>query len=154
MTFPDTKVHVANMGPIWGRQAPGGPHVGPMNFVIWVEISFTNTEMGQVVEMISDWWQGSTYYVVTVNHMAVHDLLMQWGRTSTAILLPLYLWIFQLQQHKSQCHGATLSCHGICSTLVQRIPTHIPQCTILKQKWEHVSTFVTNWCIVWYLFDA
>ena len=24
------------MGPIWGRQDPGGPHVGPMNFAIWV----------------------------------------------------------------------------------------------------------------------
>ena len=34
--FPDSKVHVANMGPIWGRQDPGGPHVGPMNFTIWV----------------------------------------------------------------------------------------------------------------------
>ena len=32
----DTKVHGANMGAIWGRQDPGGPHVGPMNFVIWV----------------------------------------------------------------------------------------------------------------------
>ena len=32
---PDSKVHEANMGPIWGRQDPGGPHVGPMNFVIW-----------------------------------------------------------------------------------------------------------------------
>ena len=29
-------VHVANMWPIWGRQDPGGPYVGPMNFVIWV----------------------------------------------------------------------------------------------------------------------
>ena len=26
----------ANMGPIWGRQDQGGPHVGPMNFAIWV----------------------------------------------------------------------------------------------------------------------
>ena len=34
--FPDSKVHGANMGPIWGRHDPGGPHVGPMNFVIWV----------------------------------------------------------------------------------------------------------------------
>ena len=33
---PDSKVHEANMGPIWGRQDPGGPHVGPMNFAIWV----------------------------------------------------------------------------------------------------------------------
>ena len=32
---PDSKVHEANMGPIWGRQDPGGPHVGPMNFAIW-----------------------------------------------------------------------------------------------------------------------
>ena len=35
--FPDSKIHGANMGPIWGRQDPGGPHVGPMNFVIWVD---------------------------------------------------------------------------------------------------------------------
>ena len=26
-TCPDSKVHGANMGPIWGRQDPGGPHV-------------------------------------------------------------------------------------------------------------------------------
>ena len=32
---PDSKVHEANMGPIWGRQDPGGPHVVPMNFAIW-----------------------------------------------------------------------------------------------------------------------
>ena len=34
--LPDSKVHGSNMGPIWGRQDPGGPHVGPMNIVIWV----------------------------------------------------------------------------------------------------------------------
>ena len=32
---PDSKVHEANIGPIWGRQDPGGPHIGPMNFAIW-----------------------------------------------------------------------------------------------------------------------
>ena len=31
----DSKVHGAIMGPTWGRQDPGGPHVGPMNFAIW-----------------------------------------------------------------------------------------------------------------------
>ena len=31
--LPDNKDHGANIGPIWGRQDPGGPHVGPMNFV-------------------------------------------------------------------------------------------------------------------------
>ena len=33
--LPDSKVHRANMGPIWDRQDPWGPHVGPMNFAIW-----------------------------------------------------------------------------------------------------------------------
>ena len=27
---PDSKVHGANMGPIWGCQDSDGPHVGPM----------------------------------------------------------------------------------------------------------------------------
>ena len=36
--YPDSKVHGANMGPIWGRQDPGGPHVSPMNFAIWVAL--------------------------------------------------------------------------------------------------------------------
>ena len=37
--IPDSKVHGANVGPIWGRQVPGGPHVGPMNFAIWWHIT-------------------------------------------------------------------------------------------------------------------
>ena len=36
--YPDSNVHGANMGPIWGRQDPGGPHVGPMKLAIWVVI--------------------------------------------------------------------------------------------------------------------
>ena len=32
---PDSKVHAANMGPIWDLQGLGWPHVGPMNFAIW-----------------------------------------------------------------------------------------------------------------------
>ena len=35
--FPHNKVHGANMGPISGRQDPGGPQVGPMNFANWVD---------------------------------------------------------------------------------------------------------------------
>ena len=31
---PDIKVQGANMGPIWGRQDPGGLHVGPRNLAI------------------------------------------------------------------------------------------------------------------------
>ena len=46
--FPESKVHGTNMGPIWVLSAPDGPHVGPMNFAIWViiqcwqSVSFTH----------------------------------------------------------------------------------------------------------------
>ena len=33
-TDPNSKVHVANMGPTWVLSVPGGPHVGPMNLAI------------------------------------------------------------------------------------------------------------------------
>ena len=33
-SIPDSKIHGANMGPTRGRQDPGGPHDGPMNFAI------------------------------------------------------------------------------------------------------------------------
>ena len=45
-TVPGSKVHGANMGPIWGRQDPGGPHVGPMNFAIWGTAEDWNTLQG------------------------------------------------------------------------------------------------------------
>ena len=32
---PDSKAPGVNMGPICGRQGPGGPYVGPMNIDIW-----------------------------------------------------------------------------------------------------------------------
>ena len=32
---PDNKVHRADMGPTWGRQDPGRPHIGHMNLALW-----------------------------------------------------------------------------------------------------------------------
>ena len=36
INYTDSTVHGTNMGPIWGRQDPGGAHVSLMNFAIWV----------------------------------------------------------------------------------------------------------------------
>ena len=33
---PESKVHGANMGPTWVLSALVGPHVGPVNFAIWI----------------------------------------------------------------------------------------------------------------------
>ena len=43
ITRTDSKVRGANMGPIWGREHPGGSHVGPMNLAIWAVICLQNT---------------------------------------------------------------------------------------------------------------
>ena len=40
---PDSKDHGAYMGPTWGRQDPGGRHVGPMILAIWdAEVSIVS----------------------------------------------------------------------------------------------------------------
>ena len=48
--FPDSKDHGANMGPIWGRQDPGGPHVDPMNFARWVIVIYC-TDFARMCEL-------------------------------------------------------------------------------------------------------
>ena len=41
--LPDSKIHGANMGPTWGHQDPGGPHVGHMKLAIWAGLSQHHT---------------------------------------------------------------------------------------------------------------
>ena len=43
LPHPDSKIHGANMAPTWGRQDPGGPHVGPMSLVFW---AYTTSKLG------------------------------------------------------------------------------------------------------------
>ena len=78
--YPDSKVHGANMGPIWGRQDPGGPHVGPMNLAIWgVEnflqtyihiwkLSFISAEVNQSNKEIHAWFPCETLYLLNLPH--------------------------------------------------------------------------------------
>ena len=51
--IPDSKVHGANMGPIWDRQDPGVPSVGPMNLVNRDTVVFT---VSKVMTPISTYW--------------------------------------------------------------------------------------------------
>ena len=39
---PDSKIHGANMGHVWGRPDPGKPHVGPM-YYLGKQTYFENT---------------------------------------------------------------------------------------------------------------
>ena len=56
----DSKIYGASMGPTWGRQDPGGPHVGPMNLIIWemtypVLSVFINTCMYDINKGTEHW---------------------------------------------------------------------------------------------------
>ena len=42
--IPDSKVHVANMGPTWVLSAPDGPHVGPTNLAIRGGVAASDSE--------------------------------------------------------------------------------------------------------------
>ena len=57
--YPDSKVHGANVGPTWGRQDPGGPHVGPMNFANWVFVGFIYYRWWSSLWLV--WWGWSTH---------------------------------------------------------------------------------------------
>ena len=90
-TDPDSKVHGANMKPIWGRQDPGGPHVGPINFPIWEEeqqiIDISETKM-QMIQGIID---------------------------NSQKILRIFFWI--LSSHKSET-WLNCFCHVLCKVLI------------------------------------
>ena len=61
---PDSRVHGTNVGPTWGRQDPGGPHVGPMNYAIWGSVvwggkKFMNKSMNLEFSVGSNLWYSS-----------------------------------------------------------------------------------------------
>ena len=58
-TTHNGKVHGANMGPIWGRQDPGGPHVGPMNFAIF---DAKDAHIDESQALLSVGWMYATQY--------------------------------------------------------------------------------------------
>ena len=49
MSYPEKKVHGANMGPTWVLSVPDGPHVGPMNVAISVSIVNTLKKIDCVI---------------------------------------------------------------------------------------------------------
>ena len=73
---PDSKVHGVNMGPIWGRQDPGGPHVGPMNFAIWV-----GPALEMLTHILSSLWHiflCSTFIFVFISTFLIAKINIDW----------------------------------------------------------------------------
>ena len=103
-SFPDSKVHGANMGPIWSRQDPGGPHVGPMNFVIWVVFRdeswcFSPRSVLHPQEVI---------YQILRNHMPATSVTCSQFNTITHSMS--LWWIFQPSSILSNWFGDCFDC--------------------------------------------
>ena len=43
------------MGPIWGRQDPGGPHVGPINFALW-DTRHSQPRAAETISALPELW--------------------------------------------------------------------------------------------------
>ena len=87
--LPDSKVHGANMGSIWGRQDPGGPHVGPINFAIWALSQIRNNpRMSTNEEPIN----------------CTSSYCSQYGSTSEDLIYPNYE---MCETHVAQFHRMT-----------------------------------------------
>ena len=85
---PDSKVHWANMGPIWDRQDPGGPHVGPMNIVIWADSNNTRHILWWVgAETGFSWWitTGRSWWITKV--VSLWDVCYLYSKVSA-----IWLW--------------------------------------------------------------
>ena len=88
--FLDSKVHGANMEPIWGRQDPGGPYVDPMNLTIWVYLhthfqTSIHTSRTHILKITTH------AHINAVNIMAHHGTAEQGARIVLCQSLPRHL---------------------------------------------------------------
>ena len=94
VSIPDSKVHGANMGPIWGRQDPGGPHVGPM-LAPWTLLSGIDcplTDMGEMnkCQITTQQWHHNECDGIS-NHQRLDCLLVHLFRRRSKKTLKLCL---------------------------------------------------------------
>ena len=91
-TETDSKVHGANMGPIWGQQDPGGPHAGPMNFDIWVSMS--SLKFDKISKFVPQYFTISHHTELCFNgiqhYMCIHSHLFSTHITRSGFLLVVH----------------------------------------------------------------
>ena len=83
--YPDSKVHRAKMRPTWGRQAPGGPHVGPMNFAIWDNPVALNIHCNRLFAILN-----LHFFLEISNHvidLSQNDLITYWNTYYSVTIL-------------------------------------------------------------------
>ena len=77
-TIPDSKVRGTNMGPIWGRQDPGGSHAGPMNFVIWDIAASTPWTHSELLVLCDSLHGMETWQISFTKWAEIQNLKLNW----------------------------------------------------------------------------
>ena len=78
------------MGPTWGRQDLGGPHVGPMNLAVWVVISKgtygkSKYKVLELTEKLFERWKWYKNIFYTAGFLA-------WQHEFWSVFLNLFIW--------------------------------------------------------------
>ena len=90
--MPNSKVHGVNMGPIWGRQDPGGPHVGPMNPAIWdALLVFHLMKIEILMKLYQSYLCGPCSWQNNLLMTLQHHSRWSTDMTLTKLMLPCYL---------------------------------------------------------------
>ena len=82
----DSKIHGANVGSTWGRQDPGGSHVGHMNHAIWEGMVMWEAFSCRDVIMSGTFW--------CLNQAYIHDIIrvrpypQQNGKSRVSVIIP------------------------------------------------------------------
>ena len=117
MFCPDSKVHMANMGPTWVLSAPGGPHVGPVNLAIWV--------------VIAQWLPRSISICLWINWVPNNKLIII-NVCSDYASFVLY--------HRYWMHSP-----GACHQIVSKSHTWKKKKTLFKSPWNKCNWYVIDY---------
>ena len=121
---PDNKVHGANMGPICGRQDPGGPHVGHMNFAIWKGIVTFAVGPTKTMELKNMSLYSITFYVSLCHKVSVFGLVLShnvWFMMQECFSFCFFLVVVVI--FFSEEYNRT---HSTCTTFLQSFHKCIP----------------------------
>ena len=154
--YPDSKVHEAYVGPTWGRQDPGGPHVGPMNLVIREVTIHVSSNAVDYLRLI---WRSST----SIWKLPVYELQMSYSYKYSAYKGTCVLCSLDASAH-AKLGGRTFpeatnaSCRYFVLIIIF-VPFNQPRCFPIlfhvfstKQFWRRVVSSTTLWnCLPWHV---
>ena len=107
--IPDSEVHGCNMGPTWGRQDPGGPHVGPMNLAIWDGMSlFSSTVLPIILCNLISGYFGKKNTFITVVYLYIWYYISKIPMTHTNSMSKCF-WVY-LAQFQTKYQNIWLFC--------------------------------------------